>query len=181
MLLSFREKFGSADQFMGQYLDKGQWKAAYQLSHAIAGVSSNIGADGISQSARKLCAVLEKEKKEQWQPMLDAFLRQFSMVSSALKRLRLEEQQPPVLPANQIEAVDPAATVATLRDLLELLKKRNSRAMNALQALKHTLHDPRFHDRLERLDRAIYNLDYKASISVVSKLIREFDTPLKKE
>jgi hypothetical protein len=53
--------------------------------------------------------------------------------------------------------------------------------MNALQALKHTLQDPRFHDRLERLDRAIYNLDYKKSISVVSQLIQEFDTPLKKE
>jgi CheY-like chemotaxis protein len=179
MLLGFREKFGSAGHFMRQYLQEGQWEAAYQLSHALKGVSGNIGADGIFQSARKLSKVLETEKKEQWQPALDAFLRQFSIVSSALKELRLEAQ-PPVLPANQIEAVDPAATVAILRDLLALLEKRNSRAMNALQALKHALQDPRFHDRLERLDRAIYNLDYKESISVVSQLIREFETPLKK-
>ncbi|MGD9246794.1 MAG: response regulator [Desulfobacteraceae bacterium] len=180
ILLGFREKFGSADHLMGQYLQEGQWEAAYQLSHTLKGVSGNIGANGIFQSVRKLSKALKTEKKEQWQPALDAFLQQFSIVSSALKGLRLEAQ-PPVLPANQMEAVDPAATVAILRDLLELLQKRNSRAMNALQALKHTLQDPRFHDRLERLDRAIYNLDYKKSISVVSQLIQEFDTPLKKE
>jgi HPt (histidine-containing phosphotransfer) domain-containing protein len=180
MLLGFRKKFGSAGHLMGQYLRKGQWEAAYQLSHALVGVSGNIGADGIFQSARKLCKVLETDKKEQWQPALDYFLRQFSMVSSALKGLCLEEQ-PPVLPANKIEAVDPAATAAILRDLLELLQKRNSRAMNALQALKHALREPRFHDRLERLDRAIYNLDYKKSISVVSQLIQEVGTPMKKE
>jgi HPt (histidine-containing phosphotransfer) domain-containing protein len=180
MLISFQETFSNADQLMGQYLRKGQWEAAYRLSHAIAGVAGNIGADGIFQSARKLCDVLETDKKEQWRPALDAFLREFSMLSSALNELRLEEP-PPVLPANQMEAVDPAAAVAMLRNLIALLEKRNSRAMNALQALKHTLPDPCFHDRLERLDRAIYNLDYKKSISIVAQLIREVDTFLKKE
>jgi hypothetical protein len=124
--------------------------------------------------------VLKTKKKEQLQPALESFQQQFSAVRSSLKELRLEEQ-PPELSANQIEAFDPAATVSILRDLLEFLEKRDSRAMNALQALKHALRDPRFHDRLERLDRAIYNLDYKKSISVVSQLIQEFDTPLKKE
>jgi CheY-like chemotaxis protein len=180
ILLGFREKFGNADHLMGQYLQEGQWEAAYQLSHTLKGVSGNIGANGIFQSVRKLSKALKTEKKEQWRPALDAFLRQFSIVSAALKGLRLKAQ-PPVSPANQVEAADPAATVAILSDLLELLQKRNSRAMNALQALKHALRDPRFHDRLERLDRAIYNLDYKKSISVVSQLIQEFDTPLKKE
>jgi CheY-like chemotaxis protein len=180
ILLGFREKFGNADHLMGQYLQEGQWEAAYQLSHTLKGVSGNIGANGIFQSVRKLSKALKTEKKEQWRPALDAFLRQFSIVSAALKGLRLKAQ-PPVSPANQVEAVDPAVTVAILSDLLELLQKRNSRAMNALQALKHALRDPRFHDRLERLDRAIYNLDYKKSISVVSQLIQEFDTPLKKE
>jgi signal transduction histidine kinase/DNA-binding response OmpR family regulator/HPt (histidine-containing phosphotransfer) domain-containing protein len=180
MLFGFREKFGSAGYLMGQYLQEGQWEAAYQLIHALKGVSGNIGAKGIFQSARKFCKVLETEKKEQWQPAFDSFLGQFSMVISALKQLHLEEQLP-LLSADQVEAVDPAATAVILGDLLELLEKRNSRAMNALQALKHVLQDPRFHDRLERLDRAIYNLDYKESISVVSLLIQEFDTPLKKE
>jgi two-component system sensor histidine kinase/response regulator len=180
MLLGFLEKFDGAGRLMGQYLHEGQWEAAYQLGHALQGVSGNIGANGIFQSARELCKVLKTEKKEQLQPALDSFLQQFSIVRSSLKGLRLEEQ-PPVLSANQIEAVDPAATVAILRDLLELLGKKNSRAMNALQALKNALRDPRFHDRLNRLDRAIYNLDYKTSISVVSQLIQEVNMPLKKE
>ncbi len=180
MLLGFLEKFGSAGRLMGQYLHEGKWEAAYQLGHALKGVSGNIGANGIFQSARELCKVLETEKKEPLQPALESFLQQFSIVSSSLKGLRLEEQ-PPVLSVNQIEAVDPSATVEILRDLLELLEKRNSRAMNALQALKNALRDPRFHDRLNQLDRAIYNLDYKRSISVVSQLIQEFDMPLKKE
>ncbi|MGD9367415.1 MAG: response regulator [Desulfobacteraceae bacterium] len=180
MLLSFLDKFGNAGHLMGQYLHEGKWEAAYQLGHALKGVCGNIGANGIFQSAGDLCKVLEMEKKEQWQPALESFLRQFFIVRSALKGLRLEEP-PPVLSANQIEAVDPAVTVAMLRDLLELLEKRNSRAMNALQALKNVLQDPRFHDRLNRLDRAIYNLDYKKSISVVSQLIQVVDTPLKKE
>jgi two-component system sensor histidine kinase/response regulator len=179
MLLGFLEKFDSAGRLMGQYLHQGKWEAAYQLGHALQGVSGNIGANGIFRSARELCKVLKTEKKEQLQPALDSFLQQFSIVRSSLKGLRLEEQ-PPVLSANRIEAVDPAATVAILRDLLELLGKKNSRAMNAMQDLKDALRDPRFHDRLSRLDRAIYNLDYKTSISLVSQLIQELNLPLKK-
>jgi hypothetical protein len=106
-------------------------------------------------------------------------LQQFSIVCASLKGLRLQEQAPEVS-ANQIEAVDPAAAVAMLRDLLELLEKKNSRAMNALQALKNALQGPRFHDRLNRLDRAIYNLDYKTSVSIVSQLIQGVNMPLKK-
>jgi CheY-like chemotaxis protein len=178
MLLGFLEKFGNAGHLMGQYLHEGQWEVAYQLSHALKGVSGNIGANGIFQSARELCKVLETEKKEPLQPVLDSFLRRFSIVKSSLKTLRLEEH-PPALSENQIDTIDPSTTAEMLRDLLELLEKRNSRAMNTLQALKHALQDPRFHDRLDRLDRAIYNLDYEKSISIVSQLIQEFD--LKKE
>jgi two-component system sensor histidine kinase/response regulator len=180
MLLGFLEKFGGAGHLMGQYLHQGKWEAAYQLGHALKGISGNIGADGVFQSARQLCKVLETKKNEQLQPALDSFLQQFSIVSSSLEGLRLEEQ-PPVSSANQIEALDHAATVEILHDLRELLEKRNSRAMNALQALKNALQDPRFHDRLNWLDRAIYNLDYKTSLSVVSKLIQEFDLALQKE
>jgi PAS domain S-box-containing protein len=178
MLLGFLEKFGGAGRLIGQYLHDGKWEAAYQLGHALKGVSGNIGANGIFQSAQVLCKVLKTEKKEQLRPALDSFLQQFSIVSSSLKGLRLEEQ-PPALSKDQIEAVDPTATATILRDLLELLEKRNSRAMNAFQALKNTLQDPRFYDRLNRLDRAIYNLDYKKSISVVSQLIQELNMPLK--
>jgi HPt (histidine-containing phosphotransfer) domain-containing protein len=174
MLLGFLEKFGSAGDLMEQHLRQGKWEAAYQLAHALKGVSGNIGANGLFHSVRKLCEVLEMEKKAQLQPVLESFLRQFSIVTSALNELRLSEPLP-VLPANQIEAVDPAAAAEMLRDLLQLLEKRNSRAMNALQALKHTLQDPCFHDRLNRLDRTIYNLDYKNSISVVLQLIQEFE------
>jgi CheY-like chemotaxis protein len=179
MLLSFLEKFGSAGHLMGQHLQEGRLEAAYQLSHAITGVSGNIGAGGISQSARELCKILETKKKEPLQPALDSFFRQISMVSAALKKLHLEAAPTPS-PANQIEAVDPSATAERLRDLLKLLEKRNARAMSALQALKPSLQDPRYRDRLERLDRAVYNLDYRESISVVSQLVREVATPLKK-
>ncbi len=180
MLRGFLEKFDSAGDLIGQYLHQGKWEAAYQLAHALKGVSGNIGANGIFQSVRKLCEVLEIEKKEQWQPALDSFLRQFSILKSALKELRLEEQ-PLELSANLMKSADPAATVAILRNLLELLEKRNSRAMNALQALKNSLQEPRFHNQLNRLDRAIYNLDYDTSLSLVSQLIQELDISLKKE
>jgi CheY-like chemotaxis protein len=170
MLLGFLEKYDGAGDLIGQYLRQDKREAAYQLAHGLKGISGNIGADGIFHSAGDLCKLLETGKKEQLQPALESFLQQFSIVRSSLKRLRLEEQ-PPVLSANQIEAVDPAATVAILRNLFELLEKRDSRAMNSLQALKNALQDPRFHDPLNRLDRAIYNLDYKKSISVVSQLI----------
>ena len=179
MLLGFLEKFGSAGRLMGQYLEEGQWEAAYQLSHALKGVSGNIGANGVFQSAGELCEVLETKERAPLQPALDAFLRQFSIVCDALKGLPLEAQ-PPVSSMNQIEAVDPSVTTGILCDLLELLEKRNSRAMNALQALKDGLRDPRFHDRLKRLDSAVYNLDYKQSIAIVSLLIQEFGIPLKK-
>jgi CheY-like chemotaxis protein len=180
MLLGFLEKFGSADRRMGEYLEEGNWEAAYQLSHALKGVSGNIGASGLLQSAGELCEALEREEKARLQPALAAFRRQFATVSDALRELRLEAQ-PPVLSANQIEAVDPAATAEMLRDLLDLLEKRNSRAMNAFQALKNALQEPRFHDRLNRLDRAIYQLDYKNSIAVVTQLIQAVNKPLKKE
>jgi two-component system, sensor histidine kinase and response regulator len=179
MLLGFLEKFGSAGRLMEQYLGEGQWEAAYQLVHALKGVSGNIGANGVFQSAGELCEVLEAKAKAPLQPALESFLRQFSIVNSALKGLRLKAQ-PPVLPTDQLDERDPAVTAAMLRDLLELLEKRNSRAMNAFQALKHALHDPRFHDRVNRLDRAIYNLDYKTSLSIVAQLIQEFNMPLKK-
>jgi hypothetical protein len=52
---------------------------------------------------------------------------------------------------------------------------------DALQALKNALQDPRFHDRLTRLDRAIYNLDYKKSKPVASQLIQEFKDRGRKE
>jgi len=179
MLLGFLEKFGSAGHLMKQYLHESQWEAAYQLSHALKGVSGNIGANGVFQCAGKLCEVLEAKATAPLPSALDAFLRQFSIVNTALKGLPLEAP-PPVSPADQIEALDPAATVAMLRDLLELLEKRNSRAMNALQALKDDLPEPRFHDRLKRLDSAVYNLDYKQSIAIVAQLIQEFNMPLKK-
>jgi hypothetical protein len=102
------------------------------------------------------------------------------MVSSSLKSLRLKATGS-VLSANQIEAVDPLATFKILCDLLQLPEKRNFLVLNALTALKNTLHDPRFHERLGRLDKAIYNLDYKKPISVVSQLIRKVDMTLKKE
>jgi CheY-like chemotaxis protein len=177
MLLGFLEKFDGAGRLIGQHLNDGQWESAYQLVHALMGVAGNIGANGILHSARELCKVLKTDKREQLQPALDTFLQQFSIVSIALKGLRLEVR-PPVLSANQVEALDPAASGAMLRDLLELLEKRNSQAMNALQALKKALQEPRFHDRLNRLDRAIYRLDYKTSISIVSELIHEVNMPL---
>jgi hypothetical protein len=123
--------------------------------------------------------VLEAKEKEHLQPTLESFLQQFAIVRSALKELGLEEP-PPVLSANQMEVVEPAATVAVLRDLLQLLENRNSRAMNALQALKNALHDPRFHDRLNQLDSAICDLDYKKSISIVSQLIEESGQPFER-
>jgi CheY-like chemotaxis protein len=180
MLLGFLEKYSHAGHLMEQYLDEGEWEAAYQLGHALKGVSGNIGANGIYHSAQELCQVLETEKKAPVQPLREYFRSQFSIVISALKKLPLEAPSPGVS-ANQMIALDPSATAQLLRDLLELLEKRNSRAMNALQTLKDALQDPRFHERLNRLDRAIYNLDYKRSISVVSKLIQEFDLDLKKE
>jgi CheY-like chemotaxis protein len=180
MLAGFLEKYSRAGHLMGQYLDEGQWESAYQLSHALKGVAGNIGANGIFQSARELCKALETKEKALLQPVLESFQRQFSVVCCALKGLRLEAH-PPVSSVNEMEAVDPAATARVLRDLLELLEKRNSRAMDALQALKHALPDPRLHDRMNRLDRAIYNLDYKTSISLVSQLIQEVNTPLKED
>ncbi|MEJ2661777.1 MAG: response regulator, partial [Desulfobacteraceae bacterium] len=133
MLRAVLEKFDSAGDLIGQYLHQGKWEAAYQLAHALKGVSGNIGANGIFQSAGDLCRVLEAKEKEHLQPTLESFLQQFAIVRSALKELGLEEP-PPVLSANQMEVVEPAATVAMLRDLLQLLENRNSRAMNALQA-----------------------------------------------
>jgi HPt (histidine-containing phosphotransfer) domain-containing protein len=180
MLLGFLEKFGRADRRMGAYLKEGKWEAAYQLGHALKGVSGNIGACNLLQSAGELCEALERQEKAHVQPALAAFQHQFSTVSAALRELRLEAD-PLASPVSQIEAVDPAAIAEMLGELLELLEKRNSRAMNTFQALKNALQGPRFQDRLNRLDSAIYHLDYKTSIAVVSLLIQEFAVFLKKE
>ncbi len=175
MLRNFLEKFGKADQLIEHYLLAGQWEAAHQLAHSLKGVSGNIGADGIFQSARDLCSALKTRKKEELRPSLDALLRQFPIVMTALKGLSLVKQ-PPRLSTDQVEAVDPATAVALLHDLLDLLEKRNARAMSALQALKEIHLDSRFNGRLDLLDKAIYNLDYKESIAIVSQLIEELET-----
>ncbi|MCP4372497.1 MAG: hypothetical protein GY797_30985, partial [Deltaproteobacteria bacterium] len=83
--------------------------------------------------------------------------------------------QPPELSSDQIEAIDPEAAISVLRDLLELLKKRNSKAMNTFQVLKKVLRDPRFHDKLRLLDKAIYSLQYKESMAMAFQLIEELE------
>jgi polar amino acid transport system substrate-binding protein len=179
MLLGFLERYGRADRRLGACLKAGKWEAAYRLAHGLKGVSGNIGASGLLQATGELCEALKREEKAHLQPAYASFRRQFSMVEAALRELRLEAP-PPALAANQMEALDPAATAEMLRDLLQLLEKRNSRALNAFQPLRNALREPRFHDRLKRLDRAIYQLDYKTSIAVVTQLIQAVNKPLKK-
>jgi signal transduction histidine kinase/CheY-like chemotaxis protein len=173
MLLSFQEKFDSADRLIGQYIDEGKLDAAYQLVHALKGVAGNIGADGLFQAAGDLCDLLKTEKSEAMQHALDSFLRRFSIVITALKSLSLETQ-PPTISSDQIEAVDVTVVDTILHHLLRLLEQRNTRAMNVLQDLKKTLHDSRFSEKLSLLDKAVYNLDTKKSISIVSELIEAF-------
>jgi HPt (histidine-containing phosphotransfer) domain-containing protein len=174
MLIGFLDKFDNADQLIGKYVKAGQLDAAYQLAHGLKGVAGNISANGLFQSARDLCDALQTKKTEQLQPVSESFLRRFAKVITAIKDLPLETQ-PQRLSPEQIEQADHDVAIAILRELLQLIEAKDFEMVDLFQVLKKTLLDTRFSDRLNVLDKAIYQMDFEKSISVVSELIEEFE------
>lgn len=179
MLRSFLEKFAAAGDNITKNIREGDRQAALRLTHSMIGISGNIGAQELLVVTQALNRALSEQDTGGIPPLAETFVDLLSVVVSALKKLRLEET-PRTAPKGRSAGTqaEPAENVAPiLRDMRHLLEKRNSRARHFLRKLTASLPGDKFGQQLELMGNALYRLDFKQALLVLSELTDAIDNP----
>lgn len=169
MLRNFLEEFESAGERINAYLQTGCLEEACQLTHALRGVCTNIGAHTLFHAVRDLDDGIRADKKEGLPELLAAFLSEFSQLMASLKTLDLESETA-AAPIEAAPFAAPERIARIVHDMQALLAQSNSRALHCLPELKKALAGRQLTDELNLLDRTLYKLDFKKAAAILVQI-----------
>jgi len=178
LLRSFLHRFEQTADTIDAAIKAGNLAEAQWLTHAIKGVSGNLGAYDLFKASRDLNDLLRENKTDGLAPLLETFVRTLTQVVEALKGLNLDDD-PGASVSQEPEAINPEQVAPILREMRELLEKNSSRARHCLPPLKAALRAPQFRKHLNRLNRSVYALDFKKAISVLEDIANTLNDSLK--
>ncbi|HCY85124.1 MAG TPA: hybrid sensor histidine kinase/response regulator [Desulfobacteraceae bacterium] len=180
MLVHFYEKFNTAAEQVSEDIRGQRYEAARQLTHAIKGVSGNLGAGDLYLASKMLNdeLTLATTTATKLTPLVAKFRDALDIIMTDLNQVVLREaaaQKPNAGNAT----VDPIAAGKIIATLEDLLKRRNSKARKVLPELKEALQNHRFTDLLSRLEQAIYKIDFTTGLQILTqvKAILSDDAP----
>jgi HPt (histidine-containing phosphotransfer) domain-containing protein len=180
LLRSFLHRFEQTAGTIDAAIKAGNLAEAQRLTHAIKGVSGNLGAYDLFKASRELNDLLRENKTEGLAPRLETFVGALTQVVEALKGLNLDDD-PGATVSQEPEAINPEQVAPILREMRELLEKNSSRARHCLPPLKAALRAPQFREHLNRLNSAVYALDFKKAITVLEDIANTLNNSLKGE
>ncbi|MBF0381623.1 MAG: response regulator [Magnetococcales bacterium] len=169
LLITFKQREAETANKVIQALSENNRELALRLVHTIKGSSGNIGAWGLSNSAKDL----EQTIKDGSQHYLHVALRQFKrnlypVLESARK---LEEGEGDSIEYGQqdVGEIDVSEVTQTIVQLHNALKMNDMRAVRHLQSLEEQLMGHEFGEELEELKKDIKGLNYiKATNSLAA-------------
>ncbi|MFC1858778.1 response regulator, partial [Thermodesulfobacteriota bacterium] len=168
ILNKFIANQGDADQTIRHAMDKNNMEEAVRLAHTLKGVSGNIGAGELHESAEILETFLKDNRLEEADKALaetSAVLRQTLV---ALKPVSATEAKPQDI---SDVTVLPDDFLASLNELIGMLEQFNSEAEGLVESLLLDVKDSQFSPLLEAIQIHLGRYDFEGALSDAQKLL----------
>jgi PAS domain S-box-containing protein len=178
-LIRLMKKFSSghagAVDAIADLLNTGKTQKAREAAHALKGVSGNIGAVELYQSAATLELAIKEEHTQEWESLLELTSRMLDQVLASIRRLDTPDDDQ-TIHAGAAESplpLDRAKIMATLVEIKNLLQNSSFGSGKQVEALVALLKGSLFDKELVELKNLVERYHFKAALEVVGKLEKQ--------
>jgi len=178
LLIDFADDYSETAKTIRKALDSGDIEYIRRTAHTIKGVAGNIGADDLTEAARKLEAASAGSRPDD--DVLNEFETALNLTTASASTLKAAPQKPPADVSNP--APKPAADRDKLAPLLSeldgYLEHGQIKAAQFINILGAILPGPDFREPLERLEEHIDNYNFDDARAPVAEIADLLDISL---
>ena len=173
----FADGQAGASAAIAAALAAGDRATAERAAHTAKGVSGNIGAHALHESAAQLEASLRaNDPPERTQQLLNAFAREMEdVVASIAAALPAAAPQPAAAPTGQF---DPAELEQCLKRLAGYLRESDSEVLEHLESARTTLAAACTSDELSRLEQVLQGYDFDSALKTLVDMAARYGMEL---
>ena len=170
LLIKLRDDHAGTDQEIKDLLHSEKAGEAARLAHSIKGVSGNVGAGQLQETAAELEHAIKEDKKDSYEDKISVFGKVLKNVITALGVLGGEETEAPGSEKAGPEAT-PVELAAALEELVPHLKTRKPKPCKEVMVKIKDLKWPsEFSVEIADLDRLIKKYKFKEALPLVETL-----------
>ena len=174
LLLSFRENNRNLPSDIKAAFEKDDQELAQRLAHTIKGVSGNIAANDVYNSAARLEECIKNKDRRTFPVLLRDFSDNLDYVLSSISILDRTESAGEPDSAEEVSQADLSRALEVIRKLRALLEEDVSEAENQFEFLQNILKGGRFQPMLKKVSKHISEYDIEAALDAVDKLARNY-------
>jgi PAS domain S-box-containing protein len=169
LLRQLVDDYRDAADRLRSLLEEGRRSEARMLAHTLKGVAGNCSARPLFRIAADLEGVLHDGEKDPDPADLDRLDEALTAVAAAAQRLEAEIPPAPKPPA-AARRVSPDELARRFRTLDDLLRRHKLQAEEVLPGLTAVLPNGRYADLVKKLDRQIWNFQYKEARRTLAEM-----------
>ncbi len=169
ILLSFYQDNKEKTQQIKQALLANDFNTARHLAHSVKGVSGNISAKRLFNTARSLELELNQESRGNLSELLDQFTAAMDEVMNSLAFLAGMKSSE-AIPLPDDSPINRNAVAESIKELAVLLDEFNMDAEQSFQSLKNQLSQQKYKQPMQQLEVAISNLEFDSATEILTGL-----------
>lgn len=178
LLGQFRSDYRNmAEQIKNAYY-AGDYDRAHHLAHTIKGVSGNVAALRVHETASELDDCLKKRNHSQFPKYMSAFARALEESLNSLAGFQESPVSMGTPPPFQVKKIDAEAVAPVLEKLHRMLRESRMDADQEAEKLQSVLRATRYEGLAYDLEDKIQSYDFEAALKLVEKLANALDIPI---
>ncbi len=181
LLLDFQLTHADHTSRIARCLSQGDWEQARHLAHNLKGVAGNFSATALHKAAGQLEAAVGKRDERGTSEALDRTRKELEITMKSLEDYRSTIQQGTSFDSGPppIASTAPAAPLnVQLQQLKDLIEERDMQAESHWKGVKTALTQTEMKDLVERIDRAISQLDFATAAHEISAVATRLEIEL---